>query len=113
MKLVKMFYEGRIVNFWLDKAGEKFSPMFATKARALEWLTAYLFAAYRGVERRRSVIDRRADSVHRAAYQTHNKIVSLAPIGRRETDHLEYEEIDQVSSFLEQFRDGGDPEVVL
>ena len=113
MKLVKVLYEGRIVNFWLSKSGEKFSPLFATKERALEWLTAYLYASYRGIERRISVIDRRADRVARDDFSKHNKLLSIAPYGRRASDNLEYEIVDQVSDFVLQVRDGDHPEVVL
>jgi len=54
IKLIKGFFEGSIVLYWINHAGEVVSPHLHSKLEAEEWWLEYQFSPHPSTERRSS-----------------------------------------------------------
>jgi len=86
MYLIKDLIDCRIVFYWLDERGYQISPDLCSFPRAEEWWKAHMFAQYKGVERRTSIVDRRTDFDKRQRMDNSYRFASINPYGRRQTD---------------------------
>ena len=81
--LVKDFQDYQFVYFWVDNR-KVVSPKLPTLEHAKEWFTEQHFTNYRGMERRKSKLDRRHNT--RAIYSdseiAYSRIIPSTP-GRR------------------------------
>ncbi|GGC04244.1 hypothetical protein GCM10011352_33080 [Marinobacterium zhoushanense] len=101
MRLIKDLVDSRIVFYWIDESDKRLSPDHATFHQAQEWWKSYMFARYEGDERRKSVIDRRSDADKRRRMEAENKLSSISPYGRRQTDVPVEVDLDLVAEKLE------------
>ena len=86
MLLIKDFVDEKIVYYWADESEIQASPNFSNIEGAEEWWIAENFAAHEGVERRKSLHDRRKLHANRTAEARSRHIPSMNPDGRRYTD---------------------------
>jgi len=84
--LIKDFVDQKIVLYWIDEGGHILSPMFMALSTAKEWWLEYNFSNYYGVERRKSIVDRRRLYSQRTREDQSRHIPSAQPEGRRYTD---------------------------
>ncbi len=86
MKLVKDLIDGRIVFYWMDDSESIISEYLHSLVEAEEWWKTFVFAQYKGKERRRSIHDRRQDidTRHKREFREHFNRTN--PHGRRKTD---------------------------
>ena len=110
MNLIRTFNEERIVYLW-KQSSENERPRQSSPFKTLEdakvWMSARLFAGYKGTERRTRLIDRRHNfEQRRATEMRQGRSVSLNPLGRRKADHYQFTYIDEVADFVKRLRTG-------
>jgi len=84
--LIKDFVDQKIVLYWTDENGHIVSPMFTALSNAEEWWLRYNFSQHPGVERRKSIVDRRRLYTQRTQEDQSRHIPTTHPEGRRYTD---------------------------
>lgn len=110
MNLIRTFDEEQIVYVWKSSEANERPPQsspFTKLDDAKVWMTAKLFAGYKGTERRSRLIDRRHNyEQRRATEMRQGRLVSLNPLGRRKADHYQFTYIDEVADFVKRLRTG-------
>lgn len=84
--LVKNLLNDRVVFYWVNKKGKRVSPVQHTQPHAEDWWKTFVFSCYEGMERRKTIMDRRKCFKTRSIMDQRNK-VATDPVGRRYTDH--------------------------
>jgi len=86
-RLVKDFFDGVFVFYWFNPVTKQRASVYChTQDEAGEWWLTYHFNQYDGIERRKSIIDRRSLHGKRDARSRGHNFVTEAPDGRRRTD---------------------------
>ncbi|GAA0796075.1 hypothetical protein [Marinobacterium sediminicola] len=106
MHLVKDLIDSRIVYYWVDDDGETKSPLLSTFTLAEHWWKEKMFARHQGLERRRSVIDRRSNNEKRRRMHENHPFASINPQGRRSTDKPPEVTFDLAASKLRRLAAG-------
>lgn len=96
LKLVKDFHNYQFIYYWVDEEARKVSPRLPTSQYAEEWVIHYYFSEYEGVERRRTIFDRRYDGAKVKLEGTQIFFSKRKPSikGRRATDAPVFVDID-------------------
>ncbi|MGH1461556.1 MAG: hypothetical protein ACRBB6_05940 [Neptuniibacter sp.] len=84
--LVKNLHQDRVIYYWVNPKGKRLSPLHHTQATAEDWWKKFLFSKYTGVERRKTIVDRRNCGNTREIMNQRTNICT-DPVGRRYTDH--------------------------
>ena len=103
MELVKDLSDSGIIFYWVDEVGIRISPELATLNLAHEWYQQTLFDAYKGQERRVSMIDRRSDRCKRDAMVRNYISAQANPNGRRISDAAAEVNLDLVKKKLKSY----------
>lgn len=102
-KLVKDFQDYQFVYFWVNHK-KRISPKLPTLEHAREWFTNVHFSQYKGIERRKSRVDRRHNIRAIYADNLFAGILASAP-GRRCCDKRVKVDLDYSKAKLSQLKE--------